>query len=129
MRDFKYGIKLAYKNGSNLNLMELEKEGEKEMTKVVSLDELRAKKAIEEKEATFKKYLSALKTSELQYEANYIINRVKDEDQTEDFYLKGALLMDELAGRINEVGMASTIKSFAKQLKEKLQEKTEYILH
>tara|TARA_B100001971_G_scaffold215192_1_gene259868 strand:+ start:122386 stop:122715 length:330 start_codon:yes stop_codon:yes gene_type:complete len=108
--------------------MELEKEGEKEMTKVVSLDELRTRKAIQEKEATFKKYLTSLKTSELQYEANYIINRVKEEDQSEDFYLKGALLMDELAGRINETGMASTIKSFAKQLKEKLEQKTEYIL-
>ena len=120
---------LASKNRDiNLDLMELEKEGEKEMTKVVSLDELRARKEIQEKESTFKKYLTGLKTSELQYEANYIINRVKDEDQTEDFYLKGALLMDELAGRINEVSMSQTIEKFAKELKSKLKDKADYIL-
>lgn len=108
--------------------MELENEGEKEMTKVVSLDQLRERKAIQEKEATFKKYLTSLKTSELQHEANFIIDRVKSEDQNDDFYFKGALLMDELAGRINEAGMSSTIKSFAVQLKEKLKERTEIVL-
>lgn len=130
MRDEEtFGIELAYKNGStNPNLMELENEGEKEMTKVVSLEELRAKKAVKEREETFKKYLTSLKTSELQHEANYIIDKVKDENQNDDFYFKGALLMDELAGRINEAGMSSTIQSFAAQLKEKLKQKTEIVL-
>jgi hypothetical protein len=103
--------------------------GREEMTKVVSLEKLRIEKAFREKESTFKKYLTSLKTSELQHEANYIINRVKDEDQTEDFYLKGALLMDELATRIDELGLSSTIKSFSEKLKAKLKEKTEAPLH
>ena len=98
------------------------------MTKVVSLDKLRVEKAFREKESTFKKYLTSLKTSELQHEANYIINRVQDKDQNEDFYLKGALLMDELATRIDELGMSSTIKSFSEKLKEKLKEKTQVTL-
>ena len=108
--------------------MELENEGEKEMTKLVSLDELRAQKALKERENAFKMYLTSLKTSELQHEANYIIDKVKNENQNDDFYFKGALLMDELAGRINEAGMSTTIKSFAAQLKEKLKERTDIVL-
>jgi uncharacterized membrane protein YheB (UPF0754 family) len=108
--------------------MELETR-ENKMTKVVSLEKLRAEKAFREKENTFKKYLTSLKTSELQHEANYIINRVQDEDQSEDFYLKGALLMDELASRINELGLSSTIKQFSEKLKTKLKEKSEVTLH
>lgn len=108
------------------HLMELET-GEK-MTKVISIEDLRKKKEIESKQKHFKLYLSKLKTNELQYEANFIINRIKDEDQGIDFYLKGALLMDELALRIEQEGMATTIRNFSKKLKDKLREK-EVLLH
>lgn len=90
-------------------------------SKIFSLDQHRELKQLKLKEAQFKGYLSALKQEELQYEANYIINKINDENLSQEFILKSALLMDELAKRVTATQMANTINKFADNLKAKLE--------
>lgn len=89
-------------------------------SKVISLDNQRRLKKLKEKEVVFKSYLSKLKQEELQYEANYIINKVNEENLSEEFLLKSALLMDELAKRVEATKMANTINKFSANLREKI---------
>lgn len=93
---------------------------------VISLDKKRNLKRLKEKEVAFKNYLKKLKHEELQYEANYIINKVKDENLSNEFLLKSALLMDELAKRIEASKMSNTVNKFSQNLKQKLQQRLDY---
>ena len=92
-------------------------------TKVISLDQKRRLKNLKQKEKQFKSYLTKLKQEELQYEANYIINKVHEENLSEEFLLKSALLMDELAKRVEATHMANTINKFSENLRAKLDPK------
>ncbi len=87
---------------------------------VISLDQTRKLKNLKEKEKFFKSYLSKLKQEELQYEANYIINKVNEDNLSDEFLLKSALLMDELAKRVSATSMANTINKFSENLRAKL---------
>jgi hypothetical protein len=89
-------------------------------SKVISLDNQRRLKKLKEKEMVFKSYLTNLKQEELQYEANYIINKVNEENLSEEFLLKSALLMDELAKRVEATKMANTINKFSANLRDKI---------
>ncbi|MFT6630349.1 MAG: hypothetical protein ACJAS4_000285 [Bacteriovoracaceae bacterium] len=89
-------------------------------SKVISLDNQRRLKKLKEKEIVFKSYLTNLKQEELQYEANYIINKVNEENLSEEFLLKSALLMDELAKRVEATKMANTINKFSANLRDKI---------
>lgn len=90
-------------------------------SKVISLDKQRRLKKLKEKEEVFKSYLSKLKQEELQYEANYIINKVNEENLSDEFLLKSALLMDELAKRVEATHMANTINKFSANLRSKFE--------
>lgn len=92
-------------------------------SKIVSLEKQRRLKELKRQEANFKVYLSKLKQEELQYEANYIMNKVNEEDLSEEFLLKSALLMDELAKRMDANKMANTINLFSKNLRDRLNDK------
>jgi len=92
-------------------------------SKIVSLDQQRRLKNLKIKEEAFKGYLTKLKHEELQYEANYIINKVNESNLSEEFLLKSALLMEELAKRIEESRMSSTINKFSQNLRDKLNSK------
>ena len=54
-------------------------------SKVVSLDKQRRLKELKHKEEMIKGYLSKLKQEELQYEANYIMNKVNEDELSEEF--------------------------------------------
>jgi hypothetical protein len=95
-------------------------------SKVISIDQKRRLKKLKEKEQVFKSYLSKLKQEDLQYEANYIINKVNDENLSEEFLLKSALLMDELAIRVDATHMANTINKFSANIRSKMDN---FLLH
>lgn len=88
---------------------------------VVSIGQRRKLKQLKEKESIFKSYLSKLKQEELQYEANYIINKVNESDLSEEFLLKSALVMDELAKRVDANKMSNTISKYSDNIKKKMQ--------
>lgn len=87
---------------------------------VVSIEQKRRLKKLKEKESTFKSYLSKLKQEQLQYEANYIINKVHEDDLSDEFLLKSALIMDELAKRVDAKQMSNTINKYSENIREKL---------
>ncbi len=93
---------------------------------VVSLDQKRRVKILKNQENNFKHYLTRLKQEELQYEANFIINKINEENLSDEFLLKSALLMDELAKRIETSNMANTIQSFSNNLRAKLKFQPEF---
>jgi len=88
---------------------------------LVDFSKLKKMNELKEKEVKIKAYLSSLKQEDLQYEANYLMNKMqidKEVDQTS--LLKSALLMDELAKRVTVKGMSSTITQFAQDIKMKM---------
>lgn len=87
---------------------------------IVSIAERKKLKDLKIKEKQFKSYLSSLKQDQLQIEANYIINKINEENLTDEFLLKGALLMDELATRVNVSNMSHTITKFSKNIRSKM---------
>lgn len=96
------------------------------MKKVVSLAEKRAEFLFRQKEDEFKSYLSNLKLEELRVEANFIIDRMGEENLEDEFLMKGAMLMEELAKRIQGDKMSEQVSKFAKTLKEKVNSKPLY---
>lgn len=100
----------------------IEEKREHMSSKIISLDKQRRLKDLKRQEEATKSYLSKLKQEELQYEANYIMNKVNEEDLSDEFLLKSALLMDELAKRMDANQMANTINNFSKNLKKRLDE-------
>lgn len=101
----------------------------KDYSNVVSLDQKRKLKNLKSKEKSFKKYLTSLKQEQLQYEATYIINKINDEDLSDEFLLKSALLMDELAQRVTVGQMANTINKYASNIRSKMDQGPSPILH
>ena len=90
---------------------------------IISLDQQRRLKSLKEQEGTFKKYLAKLQHEELQYEANHIINKVNEENLSDEFLLKSALLMEELANRVEATKMSNTINKFSLNIRERLNNK------
>jgi len=88
-------------------------------TNVVEFGTLKKKQELKQKEASFKAYLSSLKQDQLQLEANYLLNKMTD-DLDDEFLLKSALLMDELAKRVSAESMSNTINQFASDIREKI---------
>jgi hypothetical protein len=91
---------------------------------VVDLEQQRKKAALKRTEVTFKTYLSSLKQEQLQTEANFLLNQFSDE-YNEDYLLKSALLMDELAKRVSATNMSHTINKYAQNLRDKLKKADE----
>lgn len=91
---------------------------------VIDLGQAREKLALKQKEEQFKKYLSSLKQEQLQYEANYLMNKAGT-DLDQETLLKSALLMEELAKRVSAnsaTKMSDTISSYAEELRKKTEE-------
>ena len=92
-------------------------------TNIYSLEKTRELKSLKETEVSFQSYLNVLKQEELQYEANYIIDKINDDDLSNEFLLKSSLLMDELAKRVQASSMANTISKYSKNLRSKLDQR------
>jgi uncharacterized membrane protein YheB (UPF0754 family) len=88
------------------------------------MDDHRKLKSLKEQERKFKAYLSSLKQEELQFEANYIINKVQDENLSNEFLLKSSLLLEELAKRVDASNMANTIQKFSSNIRSKIDPET-----
>ena len=95
---------------------------EKMESNIISLEKGRRLKKLKDQEKVFKTYLEKLQQEELQYEANYIINKVNEENLSDEFLLKSALLMDELARRVEATQMANTITKFSENLRRKFED-------
>lgn len=89
-------------------------------TNIYSIDKHRKLKDLKEKERQFKNYLSHLKQEDLQYEANYIINKINEENLSDEFLLKSSLLMEELAKRVDANHMSNTINKFSSNIRSKI---------
>lgn len=90
---------------------------------IVELEARRKEVELKKKESQFKVYLSSLKQDQLQTEANYLLNKVSNTDTAdlnEEYLLKSALLMDELAKRVSADKMSHTINKFADNIREKM---------
>ena len=100
--------------------------GEKRMSisNVIDLDSKRKLQALKKTEAGFKAYLSSLKQEQLQTEADFLLNQFSDE-YNEEYLLKSALLMDELAERVSATNMSHTINKYAENLRGKLENSDE----
>lgn len=94
---------------------------------VIDLGQAREKLALKQKEEQFKNYLSSLKQEQLQYEANYLMNKAGS-DLDEETLLKSALLMEELAKRVSANSMSDTITSYAEELRKKTDNKDDETL-
>ncbi len=90
------------------------------MAEIFSFNEFRDKKFLKEEEKQFKKYLGSLKQEELQYEADYILEHMDNPSVSEDFLLKSALLMEELAQRVNSSQLSDRITKYSSQIREKM---------
>lgn len=90
---------------------------------VIGMESAKSEIEAKRKESTFKNYLSSLKQEELQTEANFIMNSMGEDLNTEDLK-KSALLMEELAKRVSVDSMSSSINKFANSLREKIASKT-----
>lgn len=91
------------------------------MDKVISLEKKRKEIEFKKKEELLKDYLKNLKTNELQYEANDIINKLNNEPLSDDCVFKGAVLMEEFAKRIDMKQMSDQVNGYAVGLKSKLE--------
>lgn len=91
----------------------------KTQTNVIDLSQAKVELKLKKKEEQFKKYLSSLKREQLQAEANYILNRSTGLD--EETLMKSAMLMEELAKRVDADKMSNTISGYAKDLRSKAQ--------
>lgn len=87
---------------------------------VLDLERQRKKSALKKTELNFKAYLASLKQEQLQTEADFLLNQFSDE-YSEDYLLKSALLMDELAKRVSATNMSHTINKYAQNLRDKLE--------
>ena len=88
---------------------------------VISLEQKRRLRNLKQQERIFKSYLSKLKHEDLQYEADDVINKVNKEKLSEEFLLKRALIMDELASRVDANKMSNTINKFSKNIRAKIE--------
>ena len=89
---------------------------------VVSIQAAREKQHQLKKEENFKLYLKSLKQEQLQYEANYLLNRIDmaiESNQKNEILLKSALLMDEIAQRVSNGSLSASINDFAQDIREK----------
>jgi hypothetical protein len=91
------------------------------MNKVISLEKKREELEFKKKELNLKKYLESLKTNELQYEANDIIDQLNNGPVNNDDIFKGAVLMEEFAKRIDTKQMSEQVTSYANGLKTRLE--------
>ncbi len=125
----KHALKI-YERSSELTLTSREIEEEYMNTvdaNVIDLGQAREKLALKQKEEQFKNYLSSLKQEQLQYEANYLMNKAGS-DLDEETLLKSALLMEELAKRVSANSMSDTITSYAEELRKKTDSKDDETL-
>lgn len=91
-----------------------------EFDNVVTLESLKRKKSLLDLEKRFKQYLSGLKQEQLQYESNFLINKMGEDGLSEEDLLRSALLMDELAKRMGTDRMSQTVVDFASNIRSKI---------
>lgn len=92
---------------------------------VITLESAKRKKSLLSLENKFKLYLSGLKQEQLQYESNFLINKMGENGLSEEDLLRSALLMDELAKRMGKDKMSQNVVDFASNIRSKM-DKTEH---
>lgn len=88
--------------------------------KVISIEQLRADKTRREEQVEFQGYLKSLPQDQLQFEADFLIGQIEKEGASEKLLTRIALLMEELASRVNGERMTSMIHEFADNVRNKL---------
>ena len=87
---------------------------------VISIEKLRKDKDRRMEQSQFQGYLKSLPQDQLQFEADFLINQIENEGATEKLLTRVALLMEELATRVNGERMSSVINEFAGNIRNKL---------
>ena len=91
------------------------------MDNIIELKAMRDKKlqGLELKE--FKLYLQSLKSEQLLTEAQYLVSGLDEQESLMDLK-KGAMLMEELATRVNSPEMARSINEYAQDIRQKIED-------
>lgn len=64
----------------------------------------------------YDRYLKLLKNEELEHEVNYLLDEFSDDNYGNEFFLKGEMILGEIAGRVDEP-LAGTIETMTEVLK------------
>lgn len=87
---------------------------------VVSIEDARKLRYLKDKEKEFKDYLKTLKQDQLQNEVNFLLSKI-DSSSNQEYILKSAMLLDEIASRVNVDSMSISINQFANEVRTKLE--------
>lgn len=90
---------------------------------VVSLEDARKLRQFKSKETGFKAYLKTLKEGQLQHEINYLLDQIDHSENKQEYILKCAMLLDELATRVDNKHMTLSINQFAQEVRSKLDQR------
>lgn len=64
----------------------------------------------------YDRYLKLLKNEELEHEVNFLLDEFSDDNYGNEFFLKGEMILGEIAGRVDEP-LAGTIETMTEVLK------------
>ena len=87
---------------------------------VVSIEDARRIRNLKDKEKEFKEYLKTLKQDQLQSEVDFLLSNI-DSSNNQEYILKSAMFLDELATRVNVNSMSISINQFASEVRSKLE--------
>lgn len=90
---------------------------------VVSIEDARKLRHLKDKEKEFKNYLKSLKQNQLEHEIDYLLNEFDSSNNKQESILKSAMLLDELASRVDVESMSISINEFANEVRSKLDDK------
>jgi hypothetical protein len=89
-----------------------------ERENLVSMDDWKNLK----KDACFSDYLKVLSFNDLMIESNFLVNQMKENEETDDFFSKTKLMMSEFSHRLEKESkhLAHSVKDFKNKLEDKL---------
>lgn len=87
---------------------------------VVSLADLKHRRARREREESFRNYLGSLNDDQLHIEATHYMQTIQNDTMDDEDLRRIALLMDELAARVEVDSMTKSIQDFANNIRFQL---------
>lgn len=88
------------------------------LSNVVSLKDYQKKTKESKFRQNYDRYLKLLKNEELENEVNYLLDEFSDDNYGNEFFLKGEMILGEIAGRVDQP-FAGSIENMTEILKAK----------
>ena len=89
-------------------------------TNLLSLDEARSKRVIKQTVQGYKEYLGTLRFEQLPYEVRYLIDEFKAHQYGQDYFMKGQLVLQELALRSTDDKSRALIEKMGPELAQQI---------